>query len=204
MRVLIVDPDSRTPCPSDRIGEIWVAGPSIGQGYWNQAEESEHTFRAEIADGEGPFLRTGDLGFLADGELFITGRIKDLIIIDGSNHYPQDIERTVENSHPALRINGCAAFPVDTGGREQLAIAAEIAPRHLPRRRRPGAAPGPGLESAVTAIRKAVAEHHNLRVRHVALLRAGAMPKTSSGKIRRRDCRAAFLAETLDLVETEA
>ena len=102
-QIVIVDPDSQTLCPPDHIGEIWVAGPSVAQGYWNRPAETAETFQAYLLTGEGPFLRTGDLGFLHAGELFITGRRKDVIIIRGSNHYPQDIELTVERSHPALR-----------------------------------------------------------------------------------------------------
>ncbi|MGH9961462.1 MAG: fatty acyl-AMP ligase, partial [Pyrinomonadaceae bacterium] len=111
--IAIVDPISLTRCPPDEIGEIWVSGPSVAQGYWNRAEETKSTFQAHLADtGEGPFLRTGDLGYLRNGELFITGRFKDLIIIRGGNHYPQDIELTAEKSHEALRPGGVAAFSV--------------------------------------------------------------------------------------------
>ena len=113
-RIVIVNPESSTPCAPDAVGEIWVSGPSVAHGYWNRPEETERTFQACLAGaGEGPFLRTGDLGFLRDGELFVTGRLKDLIIIDGRNLYPQDIELTVEQSHPAMRPGCCAAFSVD-------------------------------------------------------------------------------------------
>ena len=125
--VAIVDPASLTRCAPGRIGEIWVSSPSVAKGYWNRADETKSTFQAHLADtGEGPFLRTGDLGYLRDGELFITGRLKDLIIIRGSNHYPQDIEATVEESHKALRPGGVAAFSMDLEGEERLIVVQEI------------------------------------------------------------------------------
>jgi len=105
-RVVIVDSETFTQCPPGSVGEIWLSSPSVAQGYWQRPEETERTFHAYLADtGEGPFLCTGDLGFLQDGELFVTSRLKDLIIIRGRNHYPQDIELTVEQSHPALRAS---------------------------------------------------------------------------------------------------
>src|SRR5229473_865007 len=126
-QIVIVDPESRTRCASDVVGEIWVSGQTIAHGYWNRTQETEHTFRAYLADtGEGPFLRTGDLGFLRDAELFVTGRLKDMIIISGHNHYPHDIERTVEQSHPSLLAGGCAAFSVESNSQERLVVAAEI------------------------------------------------------------------------------
>ena len=125
--VLIVDPETMTRCPDGRVGEIWVAGPSVAQGYWRHAEETAKTFLAYLKDsGRGPYLRTGDLGFLNDGELFVTGRLKDLIIIRGRNHYPQDIEQTVEKAHPLLRPSSSAVFMIDVGGRERLGVVAEI------------------------------------------------------------------------------
>jgi acyl-CoA synthetase (AMP-forming)/AMP-acid ligase II len=187
--VAIVSPHSLNRCAAGSIGEIWVRGPNVARGYWNRPEESEQTFRAYIADsGEGPFLRTGDLGFIADGQLFVTGRIKDLIIIAGRNHYPQDIERTAEDSHPSIRPSGCAAFTIHIDGEEHLVIAAELEKR--------------ALEDDITAvsyaIKRAVAESHDLQVRQVVTVRAGAVPKTSSGKIQRHACRAAFLAGGLE------
>src|SRR5262249_1181839 len=129
--VLIADPVSLTRCLPQQVGEIWVSSPCVAQGYWNRSEETEQTFRAYLADsGKGPFLRTGDLGFLHDGELFITGRLKDLIIIDGRNHYPQDIELSVEQSHSTLQPGCCAAFSVEVDEEEQLVVIAET--NHLP------------------------------------------------------------------------
>ena len=126
LKVVIVDPETLAPCASDRVGEIWVSGPSVARGYWRKPAETEQTFGAHLATGEGPFLRTGDLGFLDRGQLFVTGRLKDLIIIRGSNHYPQDLEHTVERSHRALRPACGAAFSIDVDGAERLVIVQEV------------------------------------------------------------------------------
>src|SRR5208337_3339437 len=126
-KIVIVDPDTLAACPAGRVGEVWVRGPSVAQGYWQQREATERMFRARLKDtGERPFLRTGDLGFLQDGELFITGRLKDLIIVHGVNYYPQDIERTVQGSHTRLRPDCGAAFTVESDGREHLVIVQEV------------------------------------------------------------------------------
>jgi acyl-CoA synthetase (AMP-forming)/AMP-acid ligase II len=172
------------------VGEIWVSGSSIAQGYWNRAEESQHTFRAHVVDtGEGPLLRTGDLGYLQDGELFVTGRLKDLITIRGHNHYPQDIELTVERSHPLLQPGGGAAFAIEVEGEERLVVVQEIAPhcRQLNR------------EEVLGDIRQAVTKDHELHVYAVVLLKPGSIPRTSSGKIQRSACRIGFLARSLEV-----
>jgi amino acid adenylation domain-containing protein len=190
-RIAIVDPASLRRCPSGQVGEIWLAGPSVAQGYWNQPALSAATFRAHTADtAEGPFLRTGDLGFLYDGMLFVAGRIKDLIVIRGRNYYPQDIELTVERSHTALRQGCCAAFSVEIAGEEQLVVAQELERRHW----RDDPAP------IVSAVRQQVARVHALQVYAVALVRTGRLPKTSSGKIQRQACKAAFLSGRLDIL----
>ena len=130
-KIVIAHPELLTACAPDEVGEIWVSGPSVTQGYWNRPEDTERACGAYLKDtGEGPFLRTQDLGFMKDGELFVTGRLKDLIIISGRKLYPQDIELTVEQSHPALRPACCAAFSVDGVGEEQLIVVAEIEPRY--------------------------------------------------------------------------
>ncbi len=189
--IVIVHPESLTQNPPDQVGEIWVSGPSVAQGYWGRPDETEQTFRAYLADtGAGPFLRTGDLGFMRGGELFITGRLKDLIIIRGRNHYPQDIEFTVERSHPALRPGCGAAFSVDVGGEERLVVVHEVYTNRQW-----------DADEVVGAIRQAVAEAHEVQVYAVALIRPRSIPKTSSGKIQRRACRALFLADALDVVE---
>ncbi|MDQ3767701.1 MAG: aminotransferase class I/II-fold pyridoxal phosphate-dependent enzyme, partial [Actinomycetota bacterium] len=194
-KVVVVNPKSLTRCLPDRVGEIWVSGPSVAQGYWGRDDETNYTFRAYLADtGEGPFLRTGDLGFLHYGELFVTGRLKDLIIVRGHNHYPQDIEQTVEQSHVALRLGGCAAFSVETDAGEQLVIVQELERRYVR---------GADVGEVVASIRGAVAEHHELQVHAVVLIRTGSIPKTSSGKIQRRATRAAYSDGTLAVVATD-
>jgi acyl-CoA synthetase (AMP-forming)/AMP-acid ligase II len=125
-QVLIVDPDRLTPLPDGAVGEIWVQAPGVGQGYWNQPEATERTFRAHLASGEGPFMRTGDLGSFRDGQLFVTGRQKDMMIIRGRNLYPQDVERTLEDSHPAIEPSCVAAFSMEVEGEERLVAAAEV------------------------------------------------------------------------------
>jgi acyl-CoA synthetase (AMP-forming)/AMP-acid ligase II len=190
-----VDPATCLPCPDGTVGEVWLSGPSVADGYWNRSEESELVFGATLAKTEdGPFLCTGDLGFVHEGELFITGRIKDLIIIRGRNHYPQDIERTVQQCHPGLPANVNAAFSVEDGGEERLVIAQE-----LPREARTWP-----REEVIASIRQAVAEHHQVTVHAVVLLRPASIPKTTSGKIQRHQCRQRFLAGTLRCWEGEA
>ena len=192
-KILIVDPESLTPCPDNQVGEIWVSGASIAQGYWNQPDLTNKTFHAYLADtGEGPFLRTGDLGFLQDGELYITGRIKDVIIIRGQNHYPQDIELTVEKSHPALRAGCGAAFAVDVKGQERLVIVQEVERSYLRKL---------NVHEVVGNIRASVAAEHALQVYATVLVKTGSIPKTSSGKIQRYACRSGFLNGTLNVVE---
>lgn len=185
-RVVIVDPERRAPCAGGQIGEIWVSGPSVTRGYWQRPELTEATFGARLAsDGEGPFLRTGDLGFLHDGELYVTGRLKDLIIIRGRNLYPQDIEQTAEEAHPALRQAYSAAFAVDVCGTERLVVVLEV--------QRPMA----DYTEILTAVRVAVASEHEVMPYALVLIEPGAIPKTSSGKIQRRATREAFLSGEL-------
>jgi amino acid adenylation domain-containing protein len=189
-KIVTVVPESRRLCAPDEIGEIWVAGGSVTQGYWNHPDETARTFRAYLAGtGEGPFLRTGDLGFIRDDELFITGRLKDLIIIRGRNLYPQDIERTVEECDAALRRGGAAAFSVDVEGEERLVVIQEL-DRHA----------APDFDELIGRIRHAVIEEHEVQPYAVLLLRAGSIPKTSSGKLQRRDCRQLFLSEGLKVL----
>jgi amino acid adenylation domain-containing protein len=189
--VVIVDPQTNARCPENGVGEIWVAGPSVAQGYWNRPEQTLATFDAAL-DGSslGRFLRTGDLGFMRDGELFVTGRIKDVIIIRGRNIYPQDLEATVARSHPLLRADGAAAFSVDCDGEEHLVIASEVERK----------AKSEQTDEIAAAIRQAIAAEHEIEVGAVLLLKAASIPKTTSGKIRRRACREAYLEGTLDLV----
>lgn len=188
----IVDPQTKIQCKNRQVGEIWVAGASVTQGYWSREYLTEETFHAYLADsGEGPFLRTGDLGFIHDEELFITGRLKDIIIIRGRNYYPQDIESTVENSHPALRASCGAAFAIDQGGTEKLVVVQEVERTHLRKLNE---------EEVFAAIRRAISEIHELQVQSVILLKAASIPKTSSGKIQRHACRQGFLEDNLAVV----
>jgi amino acid adenylation domain-containing protein len=192
-RVVVADPETGAECRTGRVGEIWIAGPSVARGYWQNPEATARDFNAFLPSGDGPFLRTGDLGFVADGELYVTGRLKDLIILRGRNHYPQDLERTAEASHPDLRPGGAAAFSVETAGEERLVIILEVE-----RRRRDG------FEEVAEAIRRAVAEEHEVQVWEVVLIRAGSLPKTSSGKVQRGLCRRLYLAEELPVVGRSA
>ncbi len=188
-KVLIVDPESRVERAAGEVGEIWVSGASVAQGYWNRPEETEHSFRARLADtGEGPFLRTGDLGFFQDGQLFIAGRLKDLIIIRGRNLYPQDIERTAELSHPTLRPGCGAAFSIEEAGDERLVIVQEVDQRQQ-------ADAGLVIES----IRQRVAQEHEVQASAIVLVKPGTVPKTTSGKIQRRASREAFLEGKLKI-----
>ncbi|WP_375506128.1 fatty acyl-AMP ligase [uncultured Nostoc sp.] len=198
-KVIVVDPQSLTMCASEQVGEIWVAGPSVAQGYWNQPDETKKAFHAYLADADIsdratsiPFFRTGDLGFLQDGELFITGRLKDVIIIRGQNHYPQDIELTVEKSHPALKPVSGAAFSIDFKGSERLVIVQEVERSYLRKL---------NVQEILGNVRQAVIAQHGLDIYATVLIKTGSILKTSSGKIRRQACRAAFLAGTLDVIE---
>ena len=189
--VVIVNPETLVPSAPDTVGEIWVHGPSVAHGYWSRPEESALVFRASLGGGASSahYLRTGDLGFIRNGELFVTGRLKDLIIVRGRNHYPQDIELTAQNSHPALRIDGGAAFSVEAAGEERLVIVQEIdRHRHA------------DAEEAAVAIRQAIVEVHEIAPYAVLLVRQQTVPKTSSGKVQRRACAEAFLNATLSAV----
>jgi acyl-CoA synthetase (AMP-forming)/AMP-acid ligase II len=193
-RLAIVDPDSRRPLPPGLIGEVWVGGPHVAQGYWRNPESTEAVFRARIeGDAAECWLRTGDFGFLDEvGELYITGRIKDLIIIRGVNHYPQDIEATVQACHPALRSNYGAAFSLDQDGEEQLVVVQEIERTY---RRRIA------VGDIIASIREAIAREHEIAAREIVLIGTGTLPKTTSGKIQRRLTRQMFLAGSLAVLQ---
>ncbi|HFA60239.1 MAG TPA: non-ribosomal peptide synthetase, partial [Rhodospirillales bacterium] len=189
-RVAIVDPETARECPPDRVGEIWVKGPGVAMGYWNRPEETQATFEARLADtGEGPFLRTGDLGFLRDGELYVVGRLKDLIIVRGMNHHPADLELTARHAHPEVTASIAAAFSVETDGGESAVLVME-APRGL------SASP----EAVARAVRRRLAEEHELRLGSFVLVRKGSIPRTSSGKIQRRLCRELYLGGRLPIL----
>lgn len=189
-KVIIANPETLSSCKPGEIGEIWVSGPSVGQGYWNRFQDTKETFQAYLSDtGEGPLLRTGDLGFLHNDELFITGRAKDLIIIRGRNLYPQDIELTTELSHSSLRSGAGAAFTVEVNNEEKLVIVQELEFRAKP-----------DIEEVVNAIRQAVTEEYEVQVYAVVLIKPGSIPKTSSGKIQRRATRTQFQNDELNVV----
>ena len=189
-RIVIVEPISKMRLAPGEVGEIWVAGPGVAKGYWNHPEETEQTFRAHLADTlEGPFLRTGDLGFLKDEQLFVTGRLKDLIIIRGRNLYPQDIERTAEQAHAALKQDAGAAFSLEIAGEERLILVYEVDHRRCS-----------SFEAVIENVRQAVAEEHEISLHAVVLLRIGSLPKTSSGKVQRHVCLERFTAGTLSEV----
>lgn len=191
MEVLVVTPESRRPCPDGTVGEIWVAGSSVTQGYWNRPEKTEETFHARL-DGDnarGPYLRTGDLGFLQDGELFVTGRLSDLIIIRGRNIYPQDIEAMVEDAHPAFNHGGAAAFSIEEDGQERLIVLQEL---------RRATLDGEDKAALIASIQRMLSSEMDLIARDVVLLKPGRVPRTSSGKTARRVARAAYLDGKLD------
>ncbi len=188
--VRIVDAVHYRQMPEDRVGEIWVDSPSVGLGYWNKPGATQETFQAKLCDStSGTYLRTGDLGFLHQGELFVTGRLKDLIIVRGVNRYPQDIELTVEQASNHLQAGAVGAFSVDMHGRERLIIVSEVE-----RTRRKD------WSDVIGAIRRAVTAEHDLPPDGIVLVRFGSIPKTSSGKIQRHACRSDFLDGSLSVV----
>lgn len=190
--LVIVDPKRHTRCRPGQIGEIWFRGPSVAVGYWQRPAETTSTFEAILEDTQqGPFLRTGDLGFLEDGELYITGRIKDLIIVRGRNHYPQDLERTVERTHRCLRINCTAAFSVRDGGEERVVVVQELRRDHA----------GVDLEQLLADIYKAVATEHELALAAIVLIAERDISKTSSGKIQRSTCRKRYQDGDFQVIE---
>jgi acyl-CoA synthetase (AMP-forming)/AMP-acid ligase II len=189
-RIEIVDPATCRRCGADEVGEIWVAGGSIARGYWRRAEETRSTFRAHLADtAEGPFLRTGDLGFLRDGELFVTGRIKDVIIVRGLKHHPHDVELTVEAADAVVRAGCVAAFTIDAES-DAVALAAEVELRD----------DRPPVNSLIEAIRAAVAAAHGIQLSTIVLLAPGSLPKTTSGKIQRYACREGLRSGSLSAI----
>lgn len=190
-QIVTADPDTLRRVPAGRIGEILIKGPSVARGYWDRADESERTFRARLADdGDGPFLRTGDLGFFSDGQLYVTGRLKDLIIIRGQNHYPQDVEQTVVLSHDMAIFGGGAAFSVEVDGDERLVVVQEI-DRHQK---------NADLSEVLRSLRTAIAQEHALEAYAIVLIRQASLPRTTSGKPQRHLCRAQFLADELKVL----
>jgi acyl-CoA synthetase (AMP-forming)/AMP-acid ligase II/acyl carrier protein len=179
--VAIVHPDTRLLEPEGVVGEIWVDGPSVAAGYWGREGETEATFQARTMDGQGPYLRTGDLGFTKDGQLYVVGRRKEMIIVHGRNIYPQDVERTVRDSHPALASGVGAAFAVQSGEKESLVIVQEVDRKQIEQ-----------SEQIFGAILGAVWASHEVEPHAIVLAKRFGVPRTSSGKVRRLACREQF------------
>ncbi|MGW1215939.1 fatty acyl-AMP ligase [Streptomyces sp. NPDC002499] len=185
-RVRVVDPVSHAVLAEGEVGEIWVQGPNVGRGYWNNEPQTQRVFGAGLGkDAPGSWLRTGDLGTILSGQLIVTGRLKDLIVVDGRNHYPQDVEATAQNAHPALRRDRLAAFGVPGGGGERVVVVAEHA--------RTTSLTDIDVPSLTRAVRAAVSARHGLRLADVVLVAPGAVPRTSSGKVSRALARARYL-----------
>jgi nonribosomal peptide synthetase protein BlmVI len=198
LEVAVIDPGTGCAAAPDEVGEIWIRGGSVAAGYWDQPAETEATFGARRKDVDsGPYLRTGDCGFARDGELFVTGRVSDLIVVRGRNHYPHEIEQTASEAYPGLRRDGGASFlherddepRSDANGEQRLAVVLEVE-RHAPI----------DVVSAAAAVRAAVTERHDLTVHDVVFVREAGVPRTTSGKVRRRACREAYLKGTLPVV----
>jgi acyl-CoA synthetase (AMP-forming)/AMP-acid ligase II len=193
----VVNPKNNCECEDGNVGEIWLSSPSVAGGYWGNSGDSKQVFQAEMcADPQRRFLRTGDLGFLHDGELFITGRMKDVIIVRGRKLYPQDVEDIVEREAPFVSANGCAAFPLEAHGEELLGLVFEgdrgavLTAARAPQE----------IESLIAKIQTAIAREFDVRVSAMVLVRPGSFPRTSSGKVRRRACLTGLKEGTLQTV----
>jgi acyl-CoA synthetase (AMP-forming)/AMP-acid ligase II len=194
-KVIFVDPETLIECPEGHIGEIWIKGGSVAKGYWKNDEETARTFQAHLSNtNEGPFMRTGDLGFMLNKRLYITGRLKDMVIICGQNHYPQDIELTVEETHEAIRVAGGAAFSIEKDENEVLVVVYELK-RKLSKNL--------NLDELKSLIRDTVFKKHGLIIFDIVFIEQSTFPKTSSGKLQRRLCKKMYLENTLEVVNNE-
>lgn len=190
--IRIVNPIDGQPCKCNEVGEIWVSGETVAAGYWDHPKETEETFFAQLPDSESKnWMRTGDLGCLVDGELYVTGRMKDLIIINGQNHYPHDIEETISGIHPALRPQGAAAFSIDSADGEKIGLVLELERGYT----------DIDLGPLAAIVHDAVSRKHQLQIHKLAFVRPGGIPKTSSGKIQRFLTRERLLEGNLKLIE---
>lgn len=189
--VVIADPTTCKELPEGHVGEIWFKGPSVAQGYWNRPDDTKRLFQATLADdGRGPFMRSGDFGFMHAGQLFPTGRLKEMMIFWGRNIYPQDVERTVASCHTSLRPNAGAAFAIERGGQEHLVVVQEVVrPAKL------------DLDAIAQDVRQAVEAEYQVPLHGLALIRGGTLPKTSSGKVQRQGTRQRFLDCGLDVIK---
>ncbi|BCM72803.1 non-ribosomal peptide synthase [Streptomyces sp. EAS-AB2608] len=186
--LLVADPASGRPLPEGEVGEVWVSGPTVALGYWQRPRQTRDTFAARAAGHPGrAFLRTGDLGFRHGADLFLTGRDDDLMIVRGRNHYAPDLEQTAEAAHPALQPARSAAFAVDDAAGSRIVLVHEVR----------GRLDGDDVAGITAAVRESVADGHGVSVDDVVLVRLGAIPRTSSGKIRRSECRTRWLAGDL-------
>lgn len=187
--IAIVAPRSGTRVADGEVGEIWVSGPIVAPGYWDRPEDSEAVFRARIADAgdDRTYLRTGDLGFVHEGELYICGRTKNLMIVNGVNYYLEDVEATVVNGDESLRAGEVLAFSVDRDGQEGLILVAEHAGER-------------DAEQLVAVIHDAIVRQHGIAPAAIVLIEPGSVPRTTSGKLRRQHCRSDFLVGALSEV----
>lgn len=190
--LVVVHPESGVPCAPGEVGEIWVSGPHVALGYWNKKKDTAEIFNSRIPERESNYLRTGDLGFTAKGELFITGRSRDLIVLRGRNFYPQDFEMAAAQSKEAFQSGLGAAFTVNTESEPELVIVQETQDQSL------------DFESACRAIREAIVEEYEISPSKIVFVKLGTLPRTSSGKIRRKECKAKLLAGELKTVFAEA
>ena len=198
IEIAIVDPLTNSRCTAGEVGEIWVAGETVADGYWNRPDATAETFEGRIPGSTQNWLRTGDLGALVEGEIYVTGRIKDLIVIRGHNHYPQDIEATVQQAHDAVKAHGVAAFALDTEDGESIGLVVEL---------ERGKFQGDTREIE-TAIRNAISQEHQLAPASITFVKTNRIPKTSSGKIQRLLARdmlldGRFAQVSLEQVDTE-
>jgi acyl-CoA synthetase (AMP-forming)/AMP-acid ligase II len=192
MDIVIVNPDSLLRCPQDTVGEIWVSGPSCAKGYWQRKDLTDKAFHAVIDDdAHNTYLRTGDLGFFRDGQLFIAGRLKDVIIVGGQNHYPQDIESSIEKCSDSLAPNRSAVFSVDYGDYEGVVVVQELKRSHL--RYFCG-------DLVFSAVRETASRDHGLSLDAIIIIKPGSIPMTTSGKIQRRSCRDRYLAKDFPII----
>jgi acyl-CoA synthetase (AMP-forming)/AMP-acid ligase II len=189
--ILIVDPATRSVCNDNEIGEIWVSGSSVARKYWGNKADHNDVFQAYTSDGRGPFFRTGDMGFFINGELFISGRLKDCLIINGRNHFPQDIENTISNTNPVLRQDCTAVFMIDNQLREVVIAVQEVARDRYEKEY---------FDQIFIDVRKAVFQKHQLAIEHIVLINQASIPKTSSGKIQRSQTKKLFIENKLDVL----
>jgi acyl-CoA synthetase (AMP-forming)/AMP-acid ligase II len=206
--IAVVNPSTAFRCSPNEIGEIWLRGPCVTQGYWRKPDVTKLTFDAHLADsGEGPFLRTGDLGFIKDGKLYYMGRLRDRIHIDGHDYYPHHIEETVRDSHFSIRPGCTAAFSIHLNSKDEVVVLVEADMKQFfkgPKESRSFEEMNPSLsldiEDISKAVRRAVQKEHGLDVYSVVLIRNGAIPRTSSGKIQRHACRLMYLSGSMDIL----